>query len=167
MVRKLMSTALAEPPIEISDYERENGKTMPGPIHAAVQTRTVIQFAKHPQFEAFTELTIDFSGSRPFYTPDLSVYPKKKLDFFNDTSVRTTEAPLTTVEILSPTQQFGDLVEHAKFYFEHGVKSCWIITPAIRNVTILLPDGSQVGQDRGVITDPTSGLTADLDEVFA
>ena len=161
-----MSTAIADPPPEISDYEKERGKPMPSVNHSVIEPRLAFQFYRHEKYEPYIELTLDLTGQRPFYTPDLSVYPKSKIDFLND-KVRATDPPLTTVEILSPTQPFMDLVEHANFYFEHGVKSCWIVTPAIKNITILLPGDSQVARSEGVITDPATGLTANLDEVFA
>lgn len=167
-----MSTTAVDAPdtesieAELSDYERERGKPMPSPVHSILQIRFAIQFDRHSDFDTYSELTIDFTGHRPYFTPDLSVYPKKKIDFLS-TEVRATESPLLTLEILSPTQPYRDLLKHSQFYLEHGVKSCWIVVPVSRTVTILFPDGSQHQQDKGVITDSATGLSANLDEVFA
>ena len=54
-----------------------------------------------------------------------------------------------------------------EFYLANGVKSVWMITPPLRGVTIFLPDGSQQSYHGGIVRDPATGLSADLDAVFA
>jgi len=53
-----------------------------------------------------------------------------------------------------------------EFYLMHGVKSVWVVTPPLREVTIFLPDGTQQSHHGGVVRDPAIGITADLDAVL-
>jgi len=145
-------------------YEEERGKPMPSRNHGRVQTNTTLEFSRHEQFSVYGELTLTIEGRN--YTPDISVYPQEPVDFRHDEVTRK-DSPLTTVEILSPSQSVQDLVERAEVYLRNGVKSCWIITPAFRTVTILLPDGREEVFHRGIATDPVTGLTTDLEKVFS
>jgi hypothetical protein len=48
------------------------------------------------------------------------------------------------------------------------VKSCWVVNPPARTITIYLPDGTDrtyvAGQQA---VDPATGVTADVDTVFS
>ena len=55
----------------------------------------------------------------------------------------------------------------ADLHSRNGVKSCWIVSPPFRIVTILLPDGRKEVFHRGVATDLETGLSADLAKVFS
>src|SRR5437773_9981635 len=132
-----MSTEVAQRPLT---YEEERGKPMPSLNHSIVQSNLIVEFARHDDFRVCSELTLEIEGTH--YTPDLSIYPKQPADFRHDEIARR-ELPLLAVEILSPTQSHQEVVEKAELYLRNGVKSCWIVSPPFRTVTILLPGGRE------------------------
>ena len=136
---------------------------MPSFNHSVVQLNLGSIFKKSCEHRVLSELTLAILGTN--YTPDLSVYAKRPVDFRHDT-IRMSELPLTAVEIFSPSQGTQEVMDKVNVYLENGIKSCWVVTPPLKNVTIYLPDGKQVSASEGVITDPATGLTADLGEVF-
>lgn len=156
-----MSTAQLEQPL--SDYEIERGKPMPTLQHSAVQASLVFQFYPQPGFRVFSELTIGLGGGK--YTPDLCIYPFETVDYTEAETLRTIP-PLVCIEIISPSQSTIELLGKAKAYFAHGVKSCWIVDPALQAITILQPGEPRRIVDSGTATDPATGLTADLAKVF-
>lgn len=145
-------------------YEEERGKPMPSRNHGIIQTNLVGEFLKHREFRTISELTLELSGQS--YTPDLCIYQRQPADFLHD-ETRESEPPLITVEIVSPSQGYGLIVRKVDAYFQHGVKSCWIVSPPVRNVTILTPGGGRHAFSDGVATDSTVGITADLAVVFS
>lgn len=52
------------------------------------------------------------------------------------------------------------------FYLENGIKSCGVVTPPLKNITICLPDGKRVSASERIITDPATGMSTDLGAVF-
>jgi Uma2 family endonuclease len=90
----------------------------------------------------------------------------RPLDFRHDDILRD-DPPLLAIEIFSPTQGAQEVLDKVEVYFRNGVKSCWIVSPAFRTITVLRPDGSQQVYDSGKVTDPVTGLTVDLAEVFS
>ena len=155
-----MSTAVLERPLS---YEEERGKPMPSFNHGLVQMRLGVELSKDKKREVLSELTLSILGAN--YTPDLSVYAKRPVDFRHDT-IRMTELPLTAIEIFSPLQGTQEIMDKVNIYLENGIKSCWVVTPPLKNITIYLPDGKQVSASEGAITDPATELSADLGSVF-
>lgn len=137
---------------------------MPSRNHGRVQTNLTVELFAQQQFSIYNELTLTIAGLD--YTPDISVYPREPADYRHDETKRA-EPPLVAIEILSPSQSEQETVEKAEIYLRHGVKSCWIVSPPLRTVTILLPDGRQEVFHRGSVKDPAVELGADLDRVFS
>lgn len=52
-------------------------------------------------------------------------------------------------------------------YLRNGVKTCWVVIPPLRTITIYAADGSQKTFVEGQAVDPAIGLTADLETVFS
>ena len=157
-----MTTATPEPARELS-YEEERGKPTPSANHARIQIRLGAEFLQHRQYDTYSELSLRL-GFRPL-VPDLSVYPAGPMDLRHDETERT-EPPLLVVEILSPSQGPHSVMEKIDHYLAHGVKSCWLVTPPLREVTVFTPDGGQQSHHSGVVTEPATGITADLAAVF-
>ncbi len=155
-----MSTAQLE---SLSDYEIERGKPTPTLQHSAVQLSLAFQIYPQPGYRIFSELTIGLGGNK--YTPDLSIYPFETVDYTETESLRTIP-PLVCIEIISPSQSTVELIGKSKIYFAHGVKSCWIVDPALQAITILQPGEPRRIVDSGIATDPATGLTVDLAKVF-
>ena len=156
-----MSIALETPPLT---YEEERGKPMPSKNHGRVQTNLILELGQKRQYSIYSELTLTMGGAN--FTPDISIYPREPADFRHDETTRT-ELPLVAVEIFSPSQSHQEVVEKAERYLRHGIKTCWIVSPPLRTITILLPDGTEEVFHRGVATDPVTGLSADLSQVFS
>ena len=146
-------------------YEEERGKPMPSKNHAFIQMNLGLEFAKHREFRPGSEMTLELVPGLP-KTPDLAVYPRSPLDLWHD-EVRSTDPPLLVVEIVSASQGMQEIMEKVEFYLAYGVKSVWVVMPPLRSVTIFLPDKSQQTHLSGVVHDPATGLTADLDAVFS
>jgi Uma2 family endonuclease len=156
-----METAVIE---NLTSYEQERGKPMPSRNHAIVQMNLGIEFAKNRQYRVMSEVALELAG-RPF-TPDLSIYPRQPVDFRRD-DVRLTDPPLLAVEIFSPTQGYQEIMDKVETYLKQGVKSCWVVNPPQRAITIYLADGSEKTYVEGEIKDPATGLSADLGAVFS
>ena len=155
-----METEILERPLT---YEEERGKPMPSLNHGAIQANLIVEFAKHREYRTLSEADIQLAGR--FFTPDLVIYPRQSLDWMQDT-IRMQEPPLVAVEIFSPTQGSQDVMRKVATYLQSGVKSCWVVSPPTRNVTIFTPADSQ-NFAAGVVTDPAIGITADLEAVFS
>ena len=68
--------------------------------------------------------------------PDISLYQgHRELSRFDDV-LRMTEMPLLVIEILSPQQTLDELLAKFKAYFTLGIKSYWLVTPAIKAITV-------------------------------
>lgn len=159
-----MSAAVEEIERELS-YEEERGKPMPSRNHGLVQAELIGQFLQQREYMAISELTLGMQP-RPL-TPDISIYRRQPVNMSFDV-IRPTEPPLMVVEIESPGQGIQELRDKVEAYFAHGVKSCWLVVPTLRNITILTPDGeARFAQGAGVIVDPVTGVSADLSVVFS
>jgi len=137
---------------------------MPSFNHGAIQSNLIGEFIRQPDFRIVSELTLQLDGQT--YTPDLSIYPRQQLNLRRD-EIHRTDPPLLVVEILSPTQGYQSVMDKVDAYFRNGVKSCWIVSPPFRTITILKPDGTEEVVHSGVATDPATGLTADVAAVFS
>ncbi|MBI4662636.1 MAG: Uma2 family endonuclease [Verrucomicrobia bacterium] len=156
-----MKTAVLETP---QTYEEERGKPMPSKNHGIVQSNLVIEFARHKEYRVISELSLVLNGRQ--LTPDLSVYPRGPVDFRHD-DIRLTDPPLVAVEIPSPTQGSQEVMDKVEAYLQSGVKTCWVVNPPQRTVTIYTPDGVLKSFVEGLVKDPATGLTADLEAVFS
>lgn len=158
-VTKVNEATLAQP----ASYEEERGKPMPSFNHAVAQLNLGVELAKNRDLRTVSELTLELEGRD--FTPDLSVYPRLRIDWRHD-EIRRTDPPLTVVEIFSPTQGYQSIMEKVEVYFRNGVKSCWLLSPHLKTITILGADGKQWVFNEGIARDPYTGLSADVGAVF-
>jgi len=128
----------------IIDDEIEEFADMGSFNHGYVQARLTVLFDRVSQYTPINELSLDVSGinlsqfdikSKEEVKPDIALYPKRGLSRPTDI-LRMIEMPLLAVEILSPKQGTYDILQKFKVYFELGVKSCWLVEPAINTVTV-------------------------------
>ena len=138
---------------------------MPSLNHARIQTKLHQGFLRHPEYESLMELSLELIPGKCL-VPDISVGTFGPTNLRHDV-IRVSEAPALTVEIVSPSQNLEEIIGKAEFYLTNGVKSVWVILPPLHELTIFLPDGSQQSYHNGVVRDPATGLTADLDAVFS
>ena len=82
--------------------------------------------------------------------------------------LEVTEPPLVVVEILPATTGSLEVMKRINAYFKNGVKTCWLVNPPQRVITIFGADGSEhtflPGQQA---VDPAIGITADVTAVFS
>ena len=148
----------------LSDYELERGKPMPSKNHAIVQSNLTFALmgGYRQKYRILPELTLEF-GRR--YVPDICVYPNQPYEREHD-QIRVTEPPLTAIEILSPKQGSEEIMKKFDAYFAHGVQSCWFVQPFTDTVFIFTPDKKIRVFHEETLTDPATGVSVDLNEIF-
>ncbi len=148
------------------DYETERNKPMPNIIHGIIQGNLSFELKLHykDQFSVASEVTLDTKPKAS--TPDLCLFEKRERNL-KDVQAKSTEMPLTTIEIQSPSQAPEDLVTKAlEYYFPAGVKSAWVIIPSMKAVRIILPDDQNFLFIAGEVSDPTNGVKVGVDKIF-
>jgi Uma2 family endonuclease len=150
----------------ISDYELERGKPMPSKNHAHLQTTLSFELYgryRH-SYSILSEISIRLLNDKA--TPDIAIFPKMEIDW-NADEITLSEPPLTTIEILSPTQALDTLLEKSEDYFSIGVCSCWIVLPKLETILLMQANRQRTYFQRGdTLTDPTNGITLEVEEVF-
>lgn len=159
---------MTETQVFISDYELERGKPIPSLNHSIIQTYLVvilrINFGK--AFTIGSKVDLDLPNTQRPTVPDIAIFSKRELALSKDV-VKVKEAPLTAIEILSPSQRIEDVKDKIfQNYFPAGVKSAWLIIPTARTVSIYTPDEKFKTYATGKFTDPTNDITLDIDDVF-
>lgn len=155
--------SIIDSPIRIDESQDEK---MSSYNHSELQTRLgfLLMLAYRHQYSILTELDFAFASGKT--RPDLCILPKRKANWMED-EIIVSDVPLTTIEILSPEQSMNSLLDRIyKKHFPAGVKTVWLIIPAIQIITILLPDQSRINVTEGVLTDPVTGLQLTISEVF-
>lgn len=117
-------------------------KPMPKARHSWLQGMLSRHFneALNPEFFAFPELRCTFDGRS--LVPDVVVLSRLQIprtesgELADDVLV----APHASVEILSPKQGVGELVEKAAFCVNHGVKWACVIDPERNRVVVFHHD---------------------------
>jgi hypothetical protein len=95
------------------------------------------------------------------------VYPARPLNFTNEPA-RQTEAPLLAVEFDSAPQTTAETVGKTLRYFAFGVKSCWVIFPALRGVAVYSAPGTfHFFHGDEVLKDTNLDIQIDLKKIFA
>ena len=134
--------------------------------HSDLQTRLgfLLMLAYRQQYSIYTELDFSFASGKT--RPDLSIMPKRKIDWLADEIVMQ-DVPMTTIEILSPEQSLNSLTERIyKKHFPAGVKTVWLVVPTVQTISILLPDRKQVNFSNGTVIDPITGIQLELTDIF-
>jgi len=151
---------------EISDYELERGKPMPSLNHSIVQANAIFELKSHyrEQFRFMSEVNIDIVGR--VMVPDIGIFPKMVADMAND-SIVVQQAPLTTIEIYSPSQVLSELIGKANAYFQAGVKSCWIVLPEVSGTFVYNAPGKYTFfHDGETLIDSATGIELPLAPLF-
>ena len=150
----------------LSQYEIERNKPMPNRIHGQIQGDLVFLLNLHyrEKYNFSSEVSL---ATTPGSTPDICIFPKKKLSL-KTIKAKEEEAPITTIEIQSPSQSIEELQHKAwNLYFPMGVKSAWIIIPSLKAVKILLADDQEFFFNSGKLKDPVTNIEIEIKEIFA
>jgi len=140
---------------------------MPSRNHArAAHNLSVLLDRFKGRFAVCQQLSLNLDGWQTI--PDLCLYPREalSLDWLTDDD-EVTVAPALVVEILSPKQNLQPLVDKIREYLGHGVKSCWLVEPATRVVSVFPSSGGSRAFTEGNLRDETLGIEIPVAEVFA
>ncbi|MEM8525397.1 MAG: Uma2 family endonuclease [Bacteroidota bacterium] len=149
----------------VSQYEIERNKPIPNLVHGLIQSNLNLAFRLkyRDQYMFPNELSL---ATIPGSTPDICIYPKRIVSSRN-VSAKESETPITTIEIQSPSQSIDELISKAwNLYFPMGVKSAWIVIPALKAVQILLPDEQKILFTTGIVEDPATNIEIELNMIF-
>lgn len=152
--------------LALSEYEIERNKPMPSLNHSILESNLNFLLNLHyrDQYRIASELSLDLAEWPS--VPDISILPKMPLDLKNDVS-SFNEPPLGVIKIISPSQSLNDLVIKADKYFDHGVKSCWLVLPTLGNIYVFsTPDNYQIFRKNEVLKDEVLAISLPLDQVF-
>ncbi|MBI5914683.1 MAG: Uma2 family endonuclease [Bacteroidetes bacterium] len=147
------------------DYETERNKPMPNKLHGILQH--FIGFLLEQGYGNLYDFPTEVSlATEPGTTPDICIYPRSEKFDWSKMQAKETEMPITTIEILSPSQSLEAMaLKIRKQYFPNGVKSAWIVVPAFKAIHVLLPD-SNLYFSSGNLVDPATGIEISVDKVF-
>ncbi len=159
---RVMAT-IGEP--DLSAYELERGKPAPSVNHARIQPRLIGALVRYAdRFDILSELDLRLGGND--YTPNISLFPAQDTDWRHD-QIRVQLAPVLAVEILSAMHGFHSIVDKLDAYFAHGTKSCWVVQPGLKTLTIFHAPDDSATHDRGVVQDSALEIEVDLDALFS
>jgi Uma2 family endonuclease len=151
---------------QLSRYELERGKPMPDTIHAAIQMNLGAELlVRYRQsYRVLSELSLATLPEGT--TPDIALYPVFPLDYENRTAKRT-DAPLLCIEIQSPSQGIEEMVDKTNLYFQFGVRSCWVVVPAVKGIFVYdRPGHYQFFHGDDTLQDPNLNIALPLPVVF-
>jgi Uma2 family endonuclease len=145
----------------ITDNWEKN--VLPSFNHGYFQLSIGIALRQQEKFSVVSASSIEINGKE--YIPDISVYPKRKVDRLHDI-IKMTDMPLLAIEIISPTQGTLELMNKFDIYFEGGIKSCWLVDPLPGSVMVLnSPDQAQTFTS-GEVIDEVVDMRVLIDELF-
>lgn len=137
---------------------------MPGFDHAKTQSRLVRQLARSSEYEVLSELNLEVGGWR--CVPDISVYPTAATASFNG-QIWIAVPPTIAVEIFSPSQTLEEMTTKVDKLLNAGVPSVWLVIPGVQVITIYQKGSHLMSATSGILTDPVTGISVNVDEVFA
>ncbi|PIO47761.1 MAG: hypothetical protein CMR00_08740 [[Chlorobium] sp. 445] len=150
----------------LSDYELERGKPMPNFNHGYIQANLIVSLRQQygKQFSVVSEVSIPTPTAS--VTPDVLVFNKRPVNWL-EIKPELAEPPILAVEIQSPSQAMETLLEKVKALLEIGVKSVWVIQPALQTVSVFTAFAPPKTFVQGTVSDHTSGIELSLAEIFA
>jgi Uma2 family endonuclease len=132
---------------------------MPQGKHSRLQTRlpNEINLATETQRLgcAFTELRCTVGGRS--LIPDVSVFAWDRIPLDDNGNILNsfTIAPDWVIEILSPDQSFGRVMDNILFCLQQGTSLGWLIDPEERLVFVYMPDRLPVTYEESTAVIPT------------
>lgn len=150
----------------LSDYEIERNKPMPNLTHGGLQANIIGQLYTryNSKFRIASEVSLDTYPESS--TPDVVVYPRQALNYVNEVA-RQSNPPLLSIEIQSPSQTTEEMVVKLSKYFSFGIKSCWIVFPAMKAIAVYKTPEDYVFFDHDdVVKDEVMGIDVELKKIF-
>jgi Uma2 family endonuclease len=158
------------------DNPHEN-QDMPSINHSYIQSRLILSFGDSDKFTSFTELSLDASQvdlsqfglkAKDELVPDVCLYEgTHQFDPTND-ALKRSEMPVLAIEIVSASQGIDSILSKFKAYFALGIKSCWMVVPTTKAVTVYA--NSKVFETFGTknpeIIDTTLGIQLQTQKIW-
>ena len=144
----------------------EEDRPMPSRNHSRVAHRLSVALdACAERLEVHQQLSLALDGWKT--VPDLALFSPGALsdDWLTDED-EVTIAPELVIEILSPHQSVQPLIDKFRQYFHHGVKSCWLVEPATRVISVFPCGGGSRAFTEGAVHDEMVNIGIPLADVF-
>ena len=151
---------------KITDYELERGKPLPDTIQAAIQANLIfeLKLRYRDTYRSLSELSLATLPDGT--TPDVAIYPAFLLDYEHRTAKRS-DPPLACIEIQSSSQSNEEMVDKTGIYFDFGVRSCWIVVPAVKGIFVYdRPGHYEFFHGDELLRDPNLNLELPLSALF-
>lgn len=172
-----MSILLADNDLATYDEEvaPEEWAEMGSFNHSYLQTKLAVLLFALEEYTALTELSLDVSRLndetlqaryKDSIKPGVSVYSRRTLDVTEDV-LKMAEMPLCAIEILSTMQGVQSLIDKVHVYFALGVRSCWIVYPYNRSITVYTSPKTFISYSTGDVVDDVLALHLPLAEIFS
>ena len=153
--------------VAANPYERERGKPMPTLTHGAIQMNLGFELKLNYGASYRIASEVALATVPEGTTPDIVMYPARPLNFAHEPA-RQTDAPLLAVEFDSPPQTTAQTVDKTLRYFAFGVRSCWVVFPALRGVAVYSAPGVfHFFHGDEILNDPNLNIEIDLKKIFA
>lgn len=139
---------------------------MPGKSHAIAQSNLIFLLRTYygTAYRALSELSLRLLDEK--LVPDIALYANDASNWHvNETEM--TIPPLLAIEIQSPSQSVDTMKAKAEQYFAAGVRSVWIVLPALETVAILHASAKPRFFTEGDIVDEALDIHFPVEEVFA
>jgi Uma2 family endonuclease len=130
------------------EFENKGYQDVGSLNHSIAQARltTLLSTGNEDRFTVMVELSLDASQienisqfgikAKEELKPDICLYPNS-VWFSEPTDIlRMLEMPLLVIEVISPKQGFDDILAKFTAYFALGVKSCWLVMPAVKSIAV-------------------------------
>jgi len=163
-----------------SDHEN---KEMGSQNHSILQARLAGLLLPDERYTVATELSLDvqnmnvsdwFKEAKTELKPDICLYSTDSDFDFIDTRVeddilRRTDMPVLAVEILSPTDKIAVIVAKIRVYLKIGVKSCWLVAPDLKTITVYssTSDTNTFGIQSIEVVDNNLDIRLPMQKIFA
>lgn len=152
-------------------YEGRLVFKMASPLHGAIQSNIITQLGKYleqnPLGALLTETHFKLWPERNnrARVPDVSFVLTERLP--EDMLHYPAMAPDLAVEILSPTDNFLEVMDKVDEYLEQGTKIVWLVIPQKKEVLICTAEGKHSARETLTAPELLPGLEISLKKVFA
>jgi len=135
--------------IEFEDEVIDDEESDMGSInHSLAQVMIASLLVNDERFTVLTELSLDISQhdfskygvKAKELKPDVCIY-SNEVGYQESDIIKMTDMPLLAIEILSPTQGTKELKDKIHAYFDLGVKSCWLVIPDVKLISVYAKEG--------------------------
>jgi Uma2 family endonuclease len=161
----------------INDETFINEEKMPSRKHSFTMGRLTGLLFNDGRFTVMPELSLDTSQTdlkqfdlkaKDELIPDISLYPNE-VDLGGPVDeLKMKDMPLLVIEVLSPRQSMNDTIAKFQAYFALGIKSCWLVMPAIKSITIYLQPNQYktFGTNDSEIVDEIIDIRLPIQKIF-